>query len=232
MKNEESQFRPLSKPSPPWPLYQAVAIGLLGAISALLALGLISTSVRFAGLSRQLSHRRFIAVETVLECIVTIGATYSLLAVLRGPQLRGFWKSIQWNRSNSLFSICLGIGLISSVLMRYFLVGVSASSPFSINGLSSQLDIYAILSTAILQPLIEEIYYRGILFEALSFKVGPIFSIIIVTVIFTLVHVHHQWVVLPISIVLAVTRIATRSTANCFALHAAYNLGMILWGLS
>jgi membrane protease YdiL (CAAX protease family) len=72
-------------------------------------------------------------------------------------------------------------------------------------------------------------YYRGILFLALSARFGDRAAITVVTVIFALMHALHRIYVLPIAIVLGVARLKTGSVASCFALHASYNLFLVLY---
>ncbi len=210
---------------PSWPLHQAIIIGCLDILTMLIvSLWAATTFPR-----DELSRRDFLALETILYCVTTVSVTCLFLVIAWKLPLRDFWDSIHWRWTSSIILVCSVIGILSSVLMHYALARNLAVGPVS----STAGLIVAIgLGTVVLQPLLEEIYFRGILFESLSFKMGSIWSISIVTALFVLMHAQHQWIVLPIAILLAVTRIATRSTACCFALHAAYNLGMVVWQLS
>jgi membrane protease YdiL (CAAX protease family) len=210
---------------PPWPIHQAVIAGCLGVIATLA----ITLWAAMAFPRQELSHRDFLAIETILECVASAGAVCLFLAIAWKLPLRDFWDSIHWHWKSSIIVVCSVIGVLSSVLMHFALVKNLAVDPISSG---ARLIASLALGTIILQPLIEEIYFRGILFESLSFKMGPLWSICVVTAVFVVMHARHHWTVLPIAIVLGVTRIATRSTACCFALHASYNLGMVVWELS
>ena len=214
-----------TRAAPSWPLHQAIIIGCLDVLTMLIvSLWAATTFPR-----DELSRRDILALETILYCVTTVSVTCLFLVIAWKLPLRDFWDSIHWRWTSSTILVCAVIGILSSVLMHYVLARNLAVRPVS----STVGLIVAIgLGTVVLQPLLEEIYFRGILFESLSFKMGSKLSISIVTALFVLMHAQHHWIVLPIAILLAVTRIATRSTACCFALHAAYNLGMVVWDLS
>lgn len=209
---------------PPLPIHQAVIVGCLGILTTLaVTLWAATTFPREA-----LSHRDFLAIETILECVASAGVIYLFLVIAWKLPLRDFWESIHWRWNSSIIVACSVIGISSSVLMHYVLAGNLAVGPISS---TTRLIVAIGFGTIILQPLLEEIYFRGILFESLSFKMGSIWSISIVTAFFVLMHAQHHWIILPIATLLGVTRVATRSTACCFALHAAYNFGMVVWEL-
>ena len=225
--NKKAALSPYTDSIPPWPLYQAIIVGCIGVFAALF--------VTLCGLvfvhGDEPLQPEFIALEAVLECLVTIAIAYLFLRIARRRGLPYFWESIHWCADYLPIAIWSAVGFLASVLLSYFLVRHVVIGPISSSSLMSIRILPIVLGTVILQPLIEEIYFRGILFEAIAARIGSIWSICIVTFLFVLMHVQHHWVVLPVAILLGVTRISTRSTANCFALHAAYNLGMVIWGL-
>ena len=208
-----------------WPLKHAIILGCIGLVTTLLVSLLVTTSVP----RETLSSREFVLGETVLECVAFAFAACLYLVIIRKGSWHDFWKGIHWRSRGRSIAAWSGIGLLASALIQHF-TGVSlgvnnASSP----ALTGRLIFYILLATVLLQPLIEEVYFRGILFEALSSKVDWIWGISIVTIVFSLLHAQHHWAVLPIAILLAVARISTSSTASCFALHASYNLGIVIW---
>jgi membrane protease YdiL (CAAX protease family) len=210
---------------PPWPLKHAIILGCLGVVTTLLVILVVTTSVP----RETLSSRELVPVETILECVAFTFFACLYLVIIRKDNWSEFWESIHWHSKSRTIMAWSGIGFLMSALIQYF-NGVSlginnASSP----ALTGKLILYIFLATVLMQPLIEEVYFRGVLFEALSSKVGWTWSISIVTIVFALSHVQHHWVVLPTAILLAVARISTRSTASCFALHASYNLGILAW---
>jgi membrane protease YdiL (CAAX protease family) len=210
---------------PTWPLKHAIILGCIALVVTFLVVLTLTTSVP----KETLASREFVLVETILQSIVLLSAACLYLVIIRKDNWRDFWESIHWHSKRGAIAAWSLIGLLVSVLVQQF-TGVSAGIKYTSSpALMSKLILYTLLSTVLVQPLIEEVYFRGILFEALTSKVGWIWSISIVTMVFALLHVQHQWVVLPIAIVLAVARISTGSTATCFALHMSYNLGIAIW---
>jgi uncharacterized protein len=89
-----------------------------------------------------------------------------------------------------------------------------------------------VVSDVFVQPAVEEIYFRGILFLALAQKFGRLAAIAVVTVIFAVMHpAGYRLNVIPVAIALGIVRLRTRSVASCFALHASYNLFLVLYQL-
>lgn len=210
---------------PHWSLKDAIILGCLGLVTTLLVLFLVTTSVP----RETLSSREFVPFESILECVACAFAASLYLMIIRKDNWSEFWESIHWRSTSRPIMAWSGIGLLISALIQHFR-GLSLGINDSLSsGLTGKFILYILLATVLMQPLIEEVYFRGILFEALSSKVGWIWSISIVTIVFALLHVQHHWVVLPAAILLAVARILTRSTASCFAFHASYNLGIYIW---
>ena len=210
---------------PSWPLKHAIILGCLGLATTLLISLLVATSVP----REMLSSRELVPVSSILECVTFTFLACLYLVIIRKDNWSDFWESIHWHSKSRTIVGWSGIGLLMSALIQH-LNGVSlginnASSP----ALTGKFILDTFLATALMQPLIEEVYFRGILFEALCSKVGWIWSISIVTIAFALPHVQHQLAVLPMAILLAVARISTRSTSVCFAFHASYNLGIVIW---
>jgi membrane protease YdiL (CAAX protease family) len=169
--------------------------------------------------------------STIILCdLGAAGVGHLLIRLLRGRESGDFWRSIGWHYSSGGAVVALLGGLGATLLMRYALTGhltIGLNPALRINALF----LLVVLGTVVVEPLIEEIYFRGILFTGLATRIGTWVSICIVTLAFILLHVQHRWIVLPISIVLGCVRLYTKSTASCFALHVGYNLGVLLWGI-
>lgn len=79
-------------------------------------------------------------------------------------------------------------------------------------------------------PLIEEVVYRGVLYSALQRSVGVIYSVVIVTVLFALIHVPQYYpdfvsitLICLLSLVLTLVRVRTKNLLPCIALHFVFN---------
>jgi membrane protease YdiL (CAAX protease family) len=212
----------------PWTLGDAILLGFIGVFVFIVTLAALNFLWRPTfGLPRL--EARMLDVN--LECLAVGTAGYLSILMLRKRAIEGFWSSIEWNASPIPIVAFAVVGLLGSLVLRAVRTGQVV--PDRMVGLygSGLLLVLILLSTFLLQPILEEVYFRGILFAGIASKLDIVKSIFIVTVIFDLVHAQHQLIVLPFAIAVGIVRVSTRSTANCFALHAAYNLGVILWGI-
>ncbi len=222
---ENSQLVSNENPPHSWSLPQALIVGIIGyctMVGAIISLAALAPTYHLSRLESQ-------AIDIIIECIAIAATGYFTVRFLRRRTSKDFWGSIEWRESHREFVVFAGIGLLVSLLFHCVM---KRHLSIEITGLSNlALFILVAVSTAILQPIIEEVYFRGILYASLENKLNSIASIVIVTIVFVTLHPQHQLIVLPISVLLGIVRITTSSTANCFALHAAYNLGVILWGI-
>jgi len=203
-----------------WPVYQALSLGCLGLVVGLTVSAVMTTSV-----PREKLALEFAQIETIVACVATLGIGWLFLGLTHRLPLARFLESISWHESRGAILLWSGIGLCTAPLIQHL-------TGFAPHKFPIRFAFNFIIGTVALQPLIEEVYFRGILFESLSKRVDYRLAITIVSVAFVLMHASpHRWTLIPITLILAVVRIATRSTANCFALHASYNFSILLWNL-
>jgi membrane protease YdiL (CAAX protease family) len=96
---------------------------------------------------------------------------------------------------------------------------------------SSRLVLYTVAALAVLTaPFVEELIYRGILYSPLQRAVGVPFAIVIVTLLFTAVHVPQYWgtpstivLLTLLSLILTVIRARTGNLLPCVILHTVFN---------
>ena len=168
--------------------------------------------------------------DVIVATLLASGAGYLLIRLLMAKGPRGLLSSVDFRSSPAQLGIAVLVGICATFVVRLILTG-------RLTGLRIQeprpgvLFALLLLGGVAMQPFVEEVYFRGILFAGLSDKLGPWVSICFVTLAFALLHGGHWRVVLPISIGLGIIRVLTGSTANSFAMHAAYNLGVMLWGI-
>jgi membrane protease YdiL (CAAX protease family) len=204
-----------------WPIYQALLLGCLSLVVGIMAVAVMTTSV-----PRQKLTSEFTQIETIVNCLATLSVGWVFLELTHRLPVTRFLESISWRESTRSMLVWSAIGVGVAPAIQH-LAGFAPHQP------SLRFAINFVVATVALQPLIEEVYFRGVLFESLSNRIDYRFAITIVSVVFLLLHFStHRWTLIPITVILAVARIATRSTANCFALHASYNLGILLWNLT
>lgn len=214
-----------------WSVPHALIIGFSGFAVLFLTIFLLGREGWRIYRLLDLSNPELPFFDTVVESIAVAGAGLIGVKALRPETEVSFLDSIEWRQSRSQAALCTALGLGASLMMRLAFAEHIAPRISYLVAVDRRFAL-VILGVVILEPLIEEIYYRGILFGALSPKLGPMLAISITTLIFVFGHPVHKWtVLLPISILLGIVRVRTSSTANSFAFHAAYNLGVVLWGI-
>ncbi len=97
--------------------------------------------------------------------------------------------------------------------------------------MSSRAALYSIAIMAVFTaPIVEEVIYRGLLYSAFQRKVGAFFSVILVTALFTSVHVPQYWenpskiaLIACLSLVLTLMRAASGNLLPAIILHTMFN---------
>ena len=179
-----------------------------------------------SGLS-SFQQSQVLIIATVLFQFVVAGVM--VFHVVRIRELNEFLTSIEWNPTNQIrlyafagFILAIFVALSKS---RFTVVGrfMDGFSPISIG-------LY-VLSAVLLQPFIEECYFRGVLFIAVRDRFSTVAAVVSTALVFSVVHPQRMITLLPIAFGLSITKAKTRSVAACFGMHAGYNIGMIAFQL-
>jgi len=214
-----------------WGISQAVIVGVVGYTGLVLA-GLLSMFVVYSTPSwRPIPH--FYELDTeiyVFFAVLGAGLFAGPLVIwfVRKQGLEGLRQSIGWSGSKKMlgWSFALGFALgIALSLAKSAILGQSYQSH------TTEFVLAFVLLGGLAQPIVEEVYFRGILFVALAKRVGNIPAACAVTPLFCLVHPKHFLTVLPVAVLLGLVRLYTDSVKACFACHAAYNLSLVLFML-
>ena len=172
----------------------------------------------------------------LFETLVSLLAVISILGpivlyIAHRKGITDFWASIEWNANPSILRYVL-IGAVLAILYRLTL-RIAFGSAGSFLAYPHRLDLLLYVAVVVLlQPAIEEVYFRGILFVGLEARLRTLPAIVIVTAVFALLHPRYQFYVLPVAIALGVSRVRARSVAACFALHASYNLFLAIYQIA
>jgi membrane protease YdiL (CAAX protease family) len=214
-----------------WGIPTAAIIGIGYLLLYMTSLFFVTNEIR--------SHRSRLRFRTcqlsMASSLISVTGTAVLLApvvaaIARRRRLGEWWQSVQWNGDRSFLKPIL-LGAVFAVLFQLTMTAIHGNAGyFRDDPLVVSVGLYVVTSV-FLEPALEEIYFRGILFLALAKRFGEEISIVIVTLIFAFLHPGHRLNVLPIAILLGAIRLRTRSVASCFALHASYNLFLMLYQL-
>jgi membrane protease YdiL (CAAX protease family) len=172
--------------------------------------------------------------STIIAHAITIAFCWAVVTKLGK---RPFWASIGWHWAGHpmwywlVFSACVIVGLliVSQLLSR--VLPQSEDNAFaellkSSRGVRIAIAVLATFTA----PLVEETVYRGILFSALRRHLGLIATVLIVTVMFTGVHVLQYWGawvsvagLTLLSLALTIIRARTKSILPCVLIHTLNN---------
>jgi membrane protease YdiL (CAAX protease family) len=227
----EAEYPKVHEPGPPaqsrktWNIPGAALIGVGGSFVFVLAADFFSPTIKPHGHVMTFSkYQAREATELISQVAAALVLAPVVLSIARRRCSEGFWASVGWNSRRldvALSILCILFGGILAIAVSAALTARYGSAG-SLRG-PVDVTLYA-LSGVLVAPLIEETYFRGILFAALANRVGTLASILIVTIISSLVHLGHMLYVFPVMAVLGFMRLRTESVASCFVLHASYNL--------
>ncbi len=162
--------------------------------------------------------------------LLTLGVVW---AVVTGFGKRSFWRTLGWSWSER-FGFWTSAGLAVALLV----IGGTLTS--MMGGEKTQIDQIIANSTAARYalallaatsgPLIEELVYRGVLYSAFKRTIGMVWAVVLVSTLFTFVHVFQYYnnlgviaVISILSISLTLVRAYTGRLLPCFIMHMVFN---------
>ena len=219
--------------------YGGVYLGgqITGGIIASMGLGIYSgIKCRMEGITdREVIVQRYMdTYQSVTGIIVVLAAiiTISFLAVffaIRKEKMSEKINAVKSNPQNILLSAGLGF------MMYFAIVGILINLPISeemmqsytsaSTGLFTQNFAIAVLSNIIAAPIIEEIIFRGLIFDRLKKAMPVIPAMVISSVLFGLAHGQIIWIcyATAVGLVLAFIYHKTRSIIPCMTAHMVLN---------
>jgi uncharacterized protein len=199
-----------------------VTIPTLGVVLALIA--------HFAAPSASLNDIAPILLM-IAQFLGYVAVALCMVLLIEGKYHVHFWQAIRWNWPRAgwrMFS--LGVLLLLSITLLSHFLPMPKSTPFD-QFFAKPRDAYVISLFAIsLGPLMEELFFRGLLYPVLARRLGIFWGIVLTALPFGLMHMFqygYAWgVVLLIflmGVVVTAVRAVTGSVASSFLVHAGYN---------
>lgn len=161
--------------------------------------------------------------------LITLAAAWIVITRMRKDS---FTEALGW-KSGSVrwwhyIAIVLGFFMMIVVVGQYFPM---VEDELSRIASSSQAALIAIAVMAVVTaPITEEIIYRGALYSAFQRRIGPFFSIIVVTLLFTSVHIKQYAenpakviLIAALSLVLTLLRASSGNLLPAIILHTLFN---------
>ena len=147
----------------------------------------------------------------------------------------GLGRAILWNLpkpNNALKALLGGValaffaGIAEFLLQRWIPKSLPITELFKDRSSAFALAAFGIM----VAPLVEELFFRGFLYPALSRWTGVAPAVVITSLAFALLHegqLAHAWapllVLFVVGLVLTAVRAASKSVAVCVLIHMAYN---------
>lgn len=133
---------------------------------------------------------------------------------------------------------CVGIGLAAAVVATILMAHWAPGESFMAELAATPDGLTVLIIISLVVPPFEELYYRGFIYPILNKKLGPLWSVAIVTLWFGLVHSSQlagDWIGIPIVTVMGLIwtlqRHYTRSLLASILTHWTYNAALILGGV-
>ena len=193
-------------------------------------------------------NRHVPAAELATNPIVIIGSQVVaypavllfMMALVRRKSPHGFWQSIHWNWPGAR-----AVGFLLSGVV--FALGVDFVSRYLPIPKSLPIDNYfseltgAYLMSAFgvtLAPLLEELFFRGMLYPVMRRTVGVAAAVLFTATTFAFIHgaqLGYAWApllsIFVVGVVFTGVREKTESVAASFLMHCGYNLALfgMLW---
>lgn len=167
----------------------------------------------------------------VSQIVFYIPVAVLMIALIEGKYRVSFWRSICWSWPLSTMKF-LGIGSAMLLVLTVFenLFPMPKDTPFD-RLFDKPIDAYLMALIAVtFAPLMEELFFRGLLYPVLARRIGPAWGVFLSALPFALLHLPqygYAWAagltILVVGVVCGIVRASTRSVGACFLVHAAYN---------
>lgn len=230
--------------NPPWGLLAAVGVvlGSLALVVLLQVAGIVPYFIWRAANALPLMEGGQPDKNIILISVLAMLPAHVLTLVLAwlvvtGRGRRAFWKALGWAWSprygfiaDIAASILITLGLYGISVALFYIFGNQETDLVRMLN-SSQAARYGIVLMAVLTaPLVEEVVYRGVLYPALQRRIGRLWGVLGVTLVFALIHVPQYLpnygaisAILILSLTLTFVRAHTGRLLPCVIIHTIFN---------
>ncbi len=234
---------PAEKPFPAWSGWDVLAI----LVFTLVAILVFTIGAMFVAHALPRYHNATFT-DLATNAAVVIGAQTAaypivllfIFLMVRTRSRQGFGKAIQWNWPG----VTAPAFLIGGVVLALAVEGMARFLPIP---KSLPMDAYfhdatsAYMMAAFgmtLAPLLEELFFRGLLYPLLRRAFGLIVAVLLTAAAFAAIHgaqLGYAWApvfsIFVVGVVFTVVRIRTNSVAVSFLMHCGYNFALFaaLW---
>lgn len=167
----------------------------------------------------------------VSQFLVYLAVAACMVMLIEGKYHVRFWQAVRWNWPRSEWqSLGMGVLLFMALALLQNFLPIPKDTPFE-HLFDRPRDAYLLSLIAVtLGPLMEELFFRGLLYPVLARRMGIFWGIILTALPFGLIHLpQYGWawgaalVVFLVGVMCGAVRAATRSVAASFLVHVGYN---------
>ena len=232
------EFQPAPPPkageNPVWNGWDVAQVAGLAVLLALFVVPMITVT---AAQVFVYPHERWLRVAQkpvlalVSQFIAYIIVALFMIMLVEGKYRTRFWPAIRWNWPGISGINFVGLGILMlgfDFLARFF--PMPKNTPFD-QFFDRPTDAYLTAVFAVtFGPLMEELFFRGMLYPLLARRLGVFGGISITSLLFGLMHFvqyGRSWgavlIIVLVGVVLTTIRALTKSVASCFLAHVGYN---------
>jgi uncharacterized protein len=211
-----------------------VLVFLLQLASAKAAQLLWYPRLSFFDVAQKVAQRPILLI--ISQFLFYVPVAVLMIALVEGKYHVPFWQSIRWNWPRTIGKfLALGAVLLLGLATLESLMPMPKDTPFE-HLFDRPLDAYLLALIAItLGPLMEELFFRGLLYPVLARHMGPVWGIILSALPFALLHMPqyaYAWgallVIFIVGVVCGIVRAVTHSVGASFLVHVGYNGSQML----
>jgi uncharacterized protein len=167
----------------------------------------------------------------VSQILVYIPIAACMVLLIEGKYRVAFWQAIRWNWPRSEWKwLALGAVMLFVLAGLETILPLPKDTPFE-HLFDRQRDALLLaLIVVSIGPLMEELFFRGLMYPVLARRIGTAWGIVLTALPFGLIHLpQYGWawgaalVISLVGVVCGVVRAATKSVAASFLVHVGYN---------
>ncbi|HUI84972.1 MAG TPA: type II CAAX endopeptidase family protein [Candidatus Binatia bacterium] len=240
---EQAVSAPEEKPFPAWSGWDVAATLVL----TLLAIFVFTVAALLVAHSfPAYRHAPFTDLTTNAKIVIAAQATaYPVVLIfiflmVRSRSRQRFAMAIRWRWPGAVAPAFMAGGVVLAIvvegLARFLPIPKSLPMDTYFHDATSAYMMAAFGIT--LAPLLEELFFRGLLYPLLDRAFGVVVGVLLTAAGFAAIHgaqLGYAWApvlsIFVVGVVFTVVRVRTKSVASCFLMHCGYNLALFtaLW---
>jgi len=179
--------------------------------------------------------RIILPVELLSYLVLLISMIWLMRKRTHGQQ--GFFEGVHWRWPHNMWPIFLFTGAVLQVAVQRIstLLPVPSKLPIEHFFQTPTQVLFMGATSVLVAPFIEEIFFRGFLYPALTRRLGIAAGVVLTSLGFMLMHgpqLDFSWapmlILLVVGLVLTIVRARTKSLASSVLIHMSYNATLFL----